>query len=75
MHSGRMCTARSSSRLGGSPPGPRDQTSPQGPGIPQDQAPPQGPDPLGPDPRDQAPPQDQAPPGTRHPPLWTDTHL
>ena len=81
MHSSRMRIARSSSHLGGSPPGR------PGPGTPPDQAPlqtrhppdqaPSRPGTLQtrhpPDqapPWDQAPPQDQAhlPPGTRHPP-------
>ena len=62
MHSSRIRTARSSSRLGGSPPGtppeqpPPGPGNPPGPGTPPDQAPP----------RTRHPP-DQAPPRTRPP--------
>ena len=65
MHSSRMRTARSSSRLGGwgslhqAPPG---AGTPR-PGTPKDQTPPRSRHP-----REQAPPWEQAPPGTRHPP-------
>ena len=57
MHSSRMRTARSSSRLGRLHQAPPTRTRPPGPGTPQTMQPPQ----------DQAPPT-PAPPGTKHPP-------
>ena len=70
MHSSRMCTARSSSHPGGSPPGSPWTRHPPGPGTPwtrypQDQAPPEQAPPRSRPNRDQTPPkQAQTPPDT-----------